>query len=622
MSPPSDDPEAARLRARVAELEAELAAKPPIDRLSLYRMVNAAPWGVMAINAERRLDYANPAMQPWLAAPSPAIGLDEAEAVGPALRGILADPVAEALGGREFATEASLRDMTGQARDVRLHVSPRGGGKTPVTGAIVSLYDVTETQALDRSVRENEARLNHINAVTPTANYIFDYAEGRVTWAAGMMEAVYGYTAEHMQASDRAFFRGLIHPDDLQKVIDRVVALSRRPDGSVMEIELRVRHPDGNYRWILDRGAVFERDAAGRVAKTLNAAIDIDERKRAEERRIPLINELNHRVKNTLATVQSIARQTLRAGRPHEQTIDLFTARLVALSAAHNVLTRENWQGAGLRAIVDEALEPFAARAERRIQAEGPDVRLSARAALGLAMALHELATNAAKYGGLSNDVGRVELEWRVTRAAAGPRLEMEWREQAGPPVSTPLRGGVETGCSPRACAPSWAGPPNWTSPPTASSAESPPRWTRARPSDRRRRRPPPPRPEIVARWLASAERMIRRRSAARGGWGAARGGIIQMDDAGATGSGQPMVEVQPGRRTPFAARDGADRVRILARASGRRTPRRGAGPVAPARVDDAGGRPRGRLSPCSTTPIRWSTRSTPRPSNPTSGPR
>jgi PAS domain S-box-containing protein len=439
--------EAERLRARVAELEAELAAKPPIDRLSLYRMANAAPWGVMAINAERRLDYANPAMQPWLAVPAPAMGLPDAEALGSALREALAAPLLDALEGREFEIELPLRDMAGEARDVRLHVSPRGGGgNQPVTGAVVSLYDLTETTALDRSVRENEARLNHINAVTPTANYIFDYDEGRVTWAAGMMEAVYGYTAEHMQSSDRTFFRGIIHPEDLPRVIERVAALSRQPDGSVLEMELRVRHPDGGYRWILDRGAVFERDpATGRVAKTLNATIDIDERKRAEDRRILLINELNHRVKNTLATVQSIARQTLRPGRPPDQTMELFTARLVALSAAHNVLTRENWEGANLADIVREALEPFAADAEQRIEAQGPNVRLSSRAALGLAMALHELATNAVKYGSLSNDVGRVELDWWVTPGAPTPRLEMHWRERAGPPVTTPLRGGFGT---------------------------------------------------------------------------------------------------------------------------------------------------------------------------------
>ena len=436
--------ENARLRARVAELEADLAARPPIDRASLYRMVSVAPWGVAAVNVDGRIDFANPAMQRWLTVSAPAIGAAAADAFTPTLREALDTPLLAAFQGRPTEAEVALRDHAGEVRQLRLFIGPRGSGPRGVTGAVVSLYDVTDTHELDRSVRENEARLTHINAVTPTANYIFDHVEGRVPWAAGMMESVYGYSTQHMLRADAAFFRSLIHPDDLPGVAARLQALARRPDGAVLELELRVRHPDGGYRWILDRGAVFERDADGRIAKTLNAAIDIDERKRAEERRILLINELNHRVKNTLAAVQSIARQTLRTSRPPEQTVELFTARLVALSAAHNVLTRENWQGAGLRELVDGALEPFAVLGER-IRVSGPDVRLTARAALGLAMALHELATNAAKYGSLSSDVGRVDLSWRIADARSPVRLEIEWRESGGPPVTRPAQGGFGT---------------------------------------------------------------------------------------------------------------------------------------------------------------------------------
>jgi two-component sensor histidine kinase len=151
-----------------------------------------------------------------------------------------------------------------------------------------------------------------------------------------------------------------------------------------------------------------------------------------------LINELNHRVKNTLASVQSIARQTLSAGRPAPETIEIFTDRLVALSAAHDVLTRENWEGADLREIASGALRPFEVHGDGRLVVRGPDVRLSARAVVALAMALHELATNAVKYGALSTDAGEVRLAWDVARAGAGGRLELEWRERHGPPVQAP----------------------------------------------------------------------------------------------------------------------------------------------------------------------------------------
>jgi PAS domain S-box-containing protein len=430
--------ENARLAARVAELEAQLAAKPPIDRASLYRMTNNAPWGVIALNSEGGVDYANPAFQRWLTVPAPAIGEPRVTAISGPLLAILDARVVAALAGEAHEAELTVRDATGEARDIRLFVVPRGGGQTPINGAVVSLYDVTETHALDRHVRENEARLNHINAVAPTANYIYDFRRGAPVWVTGRTERVYGYSAEELLSGGGDLIRGLIHPDDFSKVAARLIKLTAGPDGDVQEFELRIRRREGGYRWVLDRAVAFERDATGRVTSTLSAALDIDERKRAEERRTLLINELNHRVKNTLASVQSIARQTMRSARTPEEMAEVFTARLVALSGAHDVLTRENWEGAGLREIVQVALAPFEGD---RIVTEGPDVRLGARAALALGMALHELATNAAKYGALSGEAGGVKLAWQI-RPGEAANLDLEWREHGGPPVTPPRRRG------------------------------------------------------------------------------------------------------------------------------------------------------------------------------------
>jgi PAS domain S-box-containing protein len=431
--------ENARLAARIAELESQLAAKPVIDRASLFRMTNNAPWGVLALNAEGSVDYANPAFQRWLTKPAPAMGEPQAEAICESLFAILEEPVAAALRGAPYEAELTVRDLSGEARDVSLHVAPRGGGKVPINGAVVSLYDITETQALDRSVRENEARLSHINAVSPTANYIFDFEVGAPAWVAGRTERVYGYSAEELLTGGGDLIRSLIHPEDFAKVASRLVHLTAAPDGEVFEFELRIRRREAGYRWVLDRAVAFERNADGRVVKTLSAALDIDERKRAEERRTLLINELNHRVKNTLTSVQSIARQTLRSARTPEEMTDVFTGRLIALASAHDVLTRENWEGAGLRKIVDVALAPFD---ERRIARSGPDARLDARAALALGMALHELATNASKYGALSNESGAVRLTWVVRANDATPILALEWRETGGPLVVAPRRRG------------------------------------------------------------------------------------------------------------------------------------------------------------------------------------
>jgi PAS domain S-box-containing protein len=183
----------------------------------------------------------------------------------------------------------------------------------------------------------------------------------------------------------------------------------------------------------------------GAVDKLLSVSRDITETKQAEEHQQLLINELNHRVKNTLATVQSIASQTLRNAATLEEAKAAFEARLLALSRAHNVLTRENWEGANLRKIVTEAIAPYSNAREDRLHLTGPDVRLPPRMALALAMALQELATNAVKYGALSNEAGKIAIEWRLDGTTAPPCLHLRWEESGGPAVRVPKRRGFGT---------------------------------------------------------------------------------------------------------------------------------------------------------------------------------
>jgi PAS domain S-box-containing protein len=169
-------------------------------------------------------------------------------------------------------------------------------------------------------------------------------------------------------------------------------------------------------------------------------AEDISERKRAEERQTLLTNELNHRVKNTLAVIQSIATQTLRVTPDPGAFKTAFTARLMALSGAHNLLTRQAWQGADLRDVAVTALAAFRGEAGmQRVVILGPAVMLEPEAAVTLSMALHELATNAMKYGALSVPGGRVQLAWSVREPAV---LDLEWREADGPKVTPPQRQG------------------------------------------------------------------------------------------------------------------------------------------------------------------------------------
>jgi len=159
-----------------------------------------------------------------------------------------------------------------------------------------------------------------------------------------------------------------------------------------------------------------------------------------------LLNELNHRVKNTLATVQSIVTQTLRSADVSTRTRDILTSRIVALSKAHDVLTNEQWSGADLGEIAAQAAQPFRlGLGAQRIAMSGPQVRVPPKTAIAMALALHELATNAVKYGALSGPDGRVDFSWRIAGPESSRELTAVWREVDGPRVTVPTRAGFGT---------------------------------------------------------------------------------------------------------------------------------------------------------------------------------
>ncbi len=170
--------------------------------------------------------------------------------------------------------------------------------------------------------------------------------------------------------------------------------------------------------------------------------MDLTQYKENEAQSKLLIDELNHRVKNTLSTVQSIVWQALRKASDPKVIRESIESRLFALSRSHDLLTRENWESAGLLDIVHDALEPFGVadgRAER-IAIKGENIRFSPKSALALGIVFNELATNAVKYGALSNEVGSILIEWTKEPTPSGARLVLNWQEKDGPPVSAPSR--------------------------------------------------------------------------------------------------------------------------------------------------------------------------------------
>jgi two-component sensor histidine kinase len=207
--------------------------------------------------------------------------------------------------------------------------------------------------------------------------------------------------------------------------------------------EYRTVHPDGTTLWLRGRGQVLARGPDGRALRMVSIVTDVTDRKAAEDHIQFLMHEISHRSKNLLMVIQSIARRTARSAGSMEEFERRFERRLQGLAASHDVLVRENWQGAPLADLVRQQLVPFAEIQSSRLELAGPDVVVTAEAAQALGLAIHELATNAIKYGALSVPAGKVSVSWALQGEASAPRaLALSWIEQDGPPVLPPERKG------------------------------------------------------------------------------------------------------------------------------------------------------------------------------------
>lgn len=207
----------------------------------------------------------------------------------------------------------------------------------------------------------------------------------------------------------------------------------------VGEYRIAGTHPT---RWLAARGRVIERDEDGNPLLVIGVNYDVSERKSGEERQRLLLRELNHRVKNTLATVQALATQTVRHAHDPAQFLEAFSGRLRALGLAHGLLSDREWRGIALSELIRLEVKPFDDADNPRIRINGEHLLLSPDQALGLGLILHELAGNALKHGSLSAPAGVVELSWKVDGGRHARRLVLTWLERGGPPVEQPNRYG------------------------------------------------------------------------------------------------------------------------------------------------------------------------------------
>ena len=307
-------------------------------------------------------------------------------------------------------------------------------GRTQLVGL---LADITARKRHNEALRESEERFRGTfdNAAVGVAHVGLDGSWLRVNQRLADMV---GYSPDELLVKT---FQNITHPEDLQADLEKVRQVLA---GALQTYSMDKRYirKDGSIIWAALTVAL-QRDAAGDPAYFISIVNDISARKRAEEHQQFLMRELSHRSKNLLAIIQSMATQTAKSSATMQDFGNRFGQRLHALAASHDLLTDQNWRGADLRALVCRQLSSFADPGDRRLTFTGPDVTLTTEAAQSIGLALHELATNAVKYGALSVPEGKLTVFWTVDDPSQSPRLiHLNWLERGGPAVTPPARMG------------------------------------------------------------------------------------------------------------------------------------------------------------------------------------
>lgn len=419
----------------LARRKAEERVRQSAAQLSL--MMDTAPVPICHCDPDQRFRLVNRAYaERFGLTPADCIGKTIVEVLGEEPYAVFREHVEAALRGVrvDFEAEVPYREPLG-LRYMRCSYAPEFDESGKVIGFVGVINDFTERRRTQDRLRESEERFRLVAESAPVMLWMGDQ-NGKCLYLNKPLREFWGVTLEDVPKFD---WNTTIHPDDREALFAPFAEGMSRHKGFTVAARYR-RASDGEYR-VLSTESQPRFGANGEFLGMIGVNVDITDRLRAEEQRTLLINELNHRVKNTLATVQSLAMQTLRTTERSEHARAGLEARLAALSRAHDVLTRESWQGAGLSEVVDRAIEPFAT-GRSRFNVRGPNIRLSPKQALAISMALHELATNAAKYGALSNDGGNVEVTWLVAPANGLGQLQMTWAESGGPAVARPERVG------------------------------------------------------------------------------------------------------------------------------------------------------------------------------------
>jgi PAS domain S-box-containing protein len=399
-------------------------------------LVNHSPFGIYVVDADFRLVQVSAGAQKAFETVRPLIGRDLSEV----LRILWPEPFASEAIGRFRHTLA-----TGEPYHAPSTMEPRKGHDVMACydwklervalpdrrfGVVCHFYDLSERHRHEADLRASEERFRTFVNTAQEGIWAAG-ADGRTTFANPRMAEMLGTTPEAMAGKPAADF---CFKDGLEDAQD---PLSRTLPGQPLQLAFRFRRSDGTPIHLLGATSPL-RGGDGAVTGALGGFIDLTERQRAEQRQHNMMLELAHRGKNLLAVIQSIANRTLTGDRSLADARRVFTGRLHALAKTYGSLTDEAFEGAPLDEIIRAELHSFS----DQVRIDGPRIMLAAKVAQTFALVVHELATNAAKYGALSAEQGSLDVGWRLAGGGNDRKLVFEWTESGGPPAKPPTRSG------------------------------------------------------------------------------------------------------------------------------------------------------------------------------------
>ncbi len=397
------------------------------------------------------LQYNKRAVEIWGRAPRPGQTHEEFNG-GRRIFELDGTPLSQSLLSEVLESGVPVRDVErlikrddGSELIVSINIDPLRNAKGELVCAVNCFMDISERKRTDEALEQSRLRaLEQEQRLAATYDHvaigISEVApDGRFLRVNEAISTITGYSREEL-LSIRLFTNTYPADADLDREGFRQQSAGELEFYSV---EKRFRHKDGRLIWMSVSSSPV-RDGNGKLLYVVRVVQDISERKAAERRQKLLIDELNHRVKNTLARVQSLAAQTARGASNQDEFRERFEGRLIALSRAHDQLTMHHWENGDLRALLAESVAPYAGTDGERVVLRGDEVVLGPRAVLTLAMAFHELTTNATKYGALAGTGGRIEISWHRIAATDETlaRLRIDWVEKGGPAVVEPERRG------------------------------------------------------------------------------------------------------------------------------------------------------------------------------------